>query len=128
MRKRTAALMFGSCSTADRSRWCAQFAHSQCHNIEEWVSPLQVTFCITRVGSFTSPGIDTREKGPTMFSVLSDKTRAIMWSSVLPRNTSAVTERPGLERSTLAGRASDSLLRHGAPAYVEEHGRRVVYT
>ena len=31
--------------TADRSRWCAQLAHSQWHHdIEEWVSPLQVTF------------------------------------------------------------------------------------
>ena len=63
VRRRTAAPMFVSCSTADRSRWCAELAHSQCHHdIEEWVSPLQVYryIYITRVGSFTSPGIDTR--------------------------------------------------------------------
>ena len=52
---------FVSCSTADRSRWCAQLAHSQCHrDIEGLVSPLRVTLYITRVGSFTSPGTDTR--------------------------------------------------------------------
>ena len=30
--------------------------------IEEWFSPLQVTLYITRVGSFTSPGIDIRHQ------------------------------------------------------------------
>ena len=45
VRKCTAAPMFMSCSTADRSRWCAQLARNQCHrDIEEWVSPLQVRF------------------------------------------------------------------------------------
>ena len=33
VRRRTAAPMF--CVTVDRSRWCAQLAHSQCHDIEE---------------------------------------------------------------------------------------------
>ena len=37
--------MFVSCS-----RWCAQLAHSQCHDIEEWGSPLQVTFILTEWG------------------------------------------------------------------------------
>ena len=42
-------------------RWCAQLARSQCHHCTaEWVSPLQVTFCTTGVGSFTSPGKGTR--------------------------------------------------------------------
>ena len=45
VRRRTAVPMSVSCSTADRSRWCAQLAPSQCHHyIEEWVSPLQVRF------------------------------------------------------------------------------------
>ena len=38
-------------------------SHSQWHHaIEEWVSPLQFTldYNIARLGSFTSPGIDTR--------------------------------------------------------------------
>ena len=55
VRKRTAAAMFVSCSTADRSRWCAQLAHSQCHDIEEWVSPLQVTFIQPECGGLLLP-------------------------------------------------------------------------
>ena len=47
VRKRTAAPMFVSCTTADRSRWCAQLARNQCHrDIEELVSPLQVIIII----------------------------------------------------------------------------------
>ena len=108
MRKRSAAPMFVSCNTADHSRWCAQLAHSQCHHdIEEWISPLQVTFCITRVGSFTSPGIDTSGEG-------AEKTRAISGKVFCPGTRAHVTDRPRFERTTLG--SSVRLANHSATA------------
>ena len=69
------------------------------------------------MGSFTSPGLDTSQKGPTIFSVLSEKTRAIT-GSVLPGNTSARHGSAGIRtHDSRIGRPTRYLpLRHGAPA------------
>ena len=76
----------------DRSRWCAQHAHRQCHrDIDK-----------TRLQSFASPDIDTKQEGRTVFSVLFEQTQAI-GDSVLPRNTMRGIENVGLQRETGGG-------------------------
>ena len=75
---------------------------------------------ITRVGSFTSPGIDTRKKGPTIFSVLSEKTRAISGKVFCPGTQAHVTDRPGFKRTTLG--SSVRLANHPATAVCSDNG------
>ena len=70
-------------------------------------SPRQVTHL--PVGSFTSPGIDTRYKGPTAFSVSSEKTQRFTISNVesqvfTPNNSRLLAREsnPGRRRDKLA--------------------------
>ena len=65
-----------------------------------------------RVG-LTSPDIKTGWKGPTFCSVLSEKTRAIS-GNVLPRETSAVTDRSGFELATTVSIVELDTTSHGA--------------
>ena len=75
------------------------------------------------MGSFTSPGIDTRQKGLSVtLSVLSEKTRAISGNVFCQGTRAHVTDRPRFDRTTIWLRVR--LANHSTTKVIQQQPKR----